>query len=186
MARPPVKISARGAALDARAFVKSILEGGSSGQVGDEGFDLDARIASVTGSNKQAITNMELTASRRGGETRLKPARKNWRRRGDGDWKRRGNEDLGVGRGRASPFRQSLFASRRGRSQSASPISWRSERRRGHAYQFRPARRTGISPAGQRCAAAHVGRASRPVDAARVTFEKMTATFERSPGELAI
>src|SRR3984885_7183871 len=66
-----LKISARGASLDARAFVRSILEGTSSGQTAAKDFDLDARIASVTGSNKQAITNMELTASRRGGETRL-------------------------------------------------------------------------------------------------------------------
>jgi len=66
-----LKVSARGASLDARAFVKSILEGASSGQTAAKDFDLDAKIASVTGSNKQTITNMELTASRRGGETRL-------------------------------------------------------------------------------------------------------------------
>ena len=66
-----LKVSARGASLDARAFVKSILDGTASGQTAAKDFDLDAKIASVTGSNKQAITNMELTASRRGGETRL-------------------------------------------------------------------------------------------------------------------
>ena len=158
-----LKISARGASLDARAFVKSILEGGSSGQSATKDFDLDARIASVTGSNKQAITNMELTASRRGGETRLGNLRgRIGGRRGDGDRKRRGNADLDVRRRRACPFRQSLFASRRGRPQSASPLSWRSERRRGYAHRLRPARRTGVSPAGQRCAAAYIGRGSRP------------------------
>ena len=66
-----LKISARGASLDARAFVKSMLEGTSSGQTATKDFDLDAKIATVTGSTKQAITNMELTASRRGGDTRL-------------------------------------------------------------------------------------------------------------------
>ena len=66
-----LKVSARGASLDARAFVKSILEGGSSGQSATKDFDIDAKIASVIGSNKQAITNMELTASRRAGVTRL-------------------------------------------------------------------------------------------------------------------
>src|SRR3984885_3049763 len=66
-----LKASVRGASLDARAFVKSILDGSSSGQSAMKDFDLDARIASVTGSNKQAISSMELTASRRGGETRL-------------------------------------------------------------------------------------------------------------------
>ena len=62
--------------------------------------------------------------ARRRNATR-KPARKNRRRRGDGDRKRRGNADLDVRRRRASPFRQSLFASRRRRPQSASPLSRR-------------------------------------------------------------
>ena len=163
-----LKVSVRGASLDARAFVKSILEGTSSGQAATKDFDLDAKIANVIGSNKQAITNMELTASRRGGETRLgKLARKNWRRRGDGDRKRRRNADHDVRRWRASPFRQSLFASRRRRPQSASALSRRCERRRGYAHRLRPARRTGVSPAGQRRAAARVGRAEPPLSMRR-------------------
>ncbi len=157
-----LKASVRGASLDARAFVKSILEGTSSGQTAAKDFDIDAKIASVMGANKQAITNMELTASRRGGETRLGSLRgRIRRRRGDGDRKRRGNADHDVRRRRASPFRQSLFASRRRRPQSASPLSRRCERRRGYAYKLRPARRTGVSPAGQRCATACIG-GSRP------------------------
>ena len=68
-----LKASVRGASLDARAFIKSILDGGPSGQSATKDFDLDARIGSVLGSNKQAITNMELTASgaagKRGSET---------------------------------------------------------------------------------------------------------------------
>ena len=107
-----MKVSARGASLDARAFVKSILEGGSSGQTAAKDFDIDARIANVTGSNKQVITNMELTASRRGGETRLGTLRG---RIGGGavvaDRKWRGNADLDLQRRRASPFRRSVFAS---------------------------------------------------------------------------
>ena len=89
-----LKISARGASLDARAFVKSILDGTSSGQAAAKDFDLDAKIASVTGVNKQAITDMELTASRRGGETRLGSLRgRIGGRRGDGDRRPRRNAD---------------------------------------------------------------------------------------------
>ena len=40
-----MKISARGASLDGRAFVKSIFEGSSSGQTAAKDFDLDAKIA---------------------------------------------------------------------------------------------------------------------------------------------
>ena len=79
-----------------------------------------------------------------------KPARTNRRRRGDGDRKRRRNADLDLRRRRASPFRRSLCASRGRRPQSASALPGRSERRRGDAHRFRPARRTGVPPAGQR------------------------------------
>jgi hypothetical protein len=61
----------RGASLDARAFVKSLWEGSSSAQSAAKDFDIDAKIASVAGANKQAMTGVELTAFRRGGETRL-------------------------------------------------------------------------------------------------------------------
>jgi hypothetical protein len=64
-----LKVSVRGAALDARAFVKSFFDGTPSGQAKD--LDLDINVANVIGSNKQAIANMELTAFRRGGEMRL-------------------------------------------------------------------------------------------------------------------
>jgi len=66
-----LKISAHGASIDARAFVKSLWEGPQAGQSAAKDFDLDARIATVQGSNRQTIAGMQLTASRRGGETRL-------------------------------------------------------------------------------------------------------------------
>jgi AsmA-like C-terminal region/Protein of unknown function len=66
-----LKVSVRGAALDARVFVKSLFDGTSSGQPPAKDLDLDLNVANVIGANKQAIANMELTASRRGGEMRL-------------------------------------------------------------------------------------------------------------------
>ena len=67
--------SVRGASIDARALVKSLWEGTSSTQSGAKDFDLDAKVSSVMGANKQAMTGVELTAFRRGGETRLKSLR---------------------------------------------------------------------------------------------------------------
>ena len=153
-----LKASVRGASLDARAFVKSLLEGASSGQTAAKDFDLDAKIASVVGANKQAITGVELTAFRRGGETRLGSlTRTDRQRRGDRDRQRRGNAAHDDRRRRASPLRRSLFASRGRQSQSAFAFSARVERRRGDSQRFRPARRTGVPPAGQRRASARVG-----------------------------
>jgi AsmA-like protein/uncharacterized protein DUF3971 len=63
--------SVRGTSLDARAFVKSWWDGSPAGQSATKDFDLDARIATVQGANKQTITGMELTADRRAGETRI-------------------------------------------------------------------------------------------------------------------
>ena len=65
-----LKASVRGAALDARAAVKSFFDGTSSGQAAKD-LDLDINVANVMGANKQAIANIELTAHRRGGEMRL-------------------------------------------------------------------------------------------------------------------
>ena len=163
-----LKVSVRGASLDARAFVKSILEGTSSGQAATKDFDLDAKIASVMGSNKQAITNMELTASRRGGETRLGSLRGRIgggavTATGSGGETRITTSDAGALLRFAN-----LYSHLEGRRpQSASPLSRRCERRRGHAHRLRPARRTGVSPAGQRCAAARIGRTEPPLSMRR-------------------
>ena len=182
-----LKVSARGASLDARAFVKSILEGSSSGEAAAKDFDLDARIASVTGSNKQAITNMELTASRRGGETRLG----NLRGRigggavmatGSGGETRISTSDAG-----ALVRFANLYSHLEGGDLNLLLRS-RGEASAGEAtltdfvLRDEPAFRQLVSAAPQR---ASEGGAA-PVDAARVRFEKMTASFERTPGKLAI
>ena len=61
----------RGATLDARASVKTLFDGTPSGQPPATDLDLDVKVATVTGANKQAISGMELTAFRRAGEMRL-------------------------------------------------------------------------------------------------------------------
>jgi Protein of unknown function/AsmA-like C-terminal region len=63
-----LKITARGAALDARPILKGLLAAGPPG--GAKDFDLDLKVASVTGANKQALSQVELALARRDGETR--------------------------------------------------------------------------------------------------------------------
>jgi hypothetical protein len=183
-----LKVSARGASLDARAFVKSILEGGSSGQSATKDFDLDARIASVTGSNKQAITNMELTASRRGGETRLG----NLRGRigggavtatGSGGETRISTSDAGALLRFANLYSHLEGGDLNLLLRSRGEVSAGEATLTDFVLRDEPAFRQLVSAAPQRASA---GGAAAPVDAARVRFEKMTASFERSPGKLTI
>jgi hypothetical protein len=182
-----LKISARGASLDSRAFVKSILEGSSSGQTAAKDFDLDAKIASVAGSSKQAITNMELTASRRGGETRLGSLRG---RIGDGAVMATGSDgETRITTSDAGALLRfaNLYSHLEGGDLNLLLRS-RGDASAGEAtltdfvLRDEPAFRQLVSAAPQRTpegGAAHV-------DAARVRFEKMTASFERTPGKLAI
>ena len=182
-----LKASVRGASLDARAFVKSILEGTSSGQTAAKDFDLDAKIASVMGSNKQAITNMELTASRRGGETRLG----NLRGRigggavtatGSGGETRISTSDAGALLRFANLYSHleggDLKLLLRSRGEASAGEATLTD----FVLRDEPAFRQLVSAAPQR---ASEGGAA-PVDAARVRFEKMTASFERTPGKLTI
>ena len=182
-----LKISARGASLDARAFVKSILEGGSSGQSAAKDFDLDAKIASVTGSNKQAITNMELTASRRGGETRLGSLRGRIgggtvTATGSGGETRITASDAGVLVRFANLYSHleggDLNLLLRSRGEASAGEATLTD----FVLRDEPAFRQLVSAAPQRTAEDGVVS----VDAARVRFEKMTASFERTPGKLAI
>jgi hypothetical protein len=181
-----LKISARGASLDARAFVRSILEGSSSGQSAKD-FDLDAKIASATGANKQAITNMDLTASRRDGETRLGTLRG---RIGAGAVVATGSSgETRISTSDAGALLRfaNLYSHLEGGDLNLLLRS-RGEASAGEAtltdfvLRDEPAFRQLVSAAPQRASQG----AAPTVDAARVHFEKMTATFERSPGKLAI
>ena len=157
-----LKASVRGASLDARAFVKSLWEGASSGQAMAKDFDLDARIATVLGANKQAMTGVELTAFRRGGETRLGSLR--------------GRIGAGAVSATGSGGEMRLVTSDAGALLRFVDLYPRleggdlhlllrtqrdSERRRSDDQRFRAARRTGVPPAGQRRAPARLRRRRR-------------------------
>ena len=182
-----LKISARGASLDARAFVKSILEGGSSGQSATKDFDLDARIASVTGSNKQAITNMELTATRRGGETRLGNLRGKIGAgavvaTGSGGETRISTTDAGALVRFANLYSRLEGGDLNLLLRSRGEVSAGEATLTDFVLRDEPAFRQLVSAAPQRTSEEGVVS----VDAARVRFQKMTASFERTPGKLEI
>ena len=182
-----LKVSARGASLDARAFVKSILEGGSSGQSATKDFDIDAKIASVMGSNKQAITNMELTASRRAGVTRLGSLRGRIgggavTATGSGGQTRLSTSDAGALLRFADLYSHLEGGDLNLLLRSRGEVSAGEVTLTDFVLRDEPAFRQLVSAAPQRTSE---GRAAT-VDAARVRFEKMTASFERSPGKLAI
>jgi hypothetical protein len=182
-----LKASVRGASLDARAFVRSLLEGTSSGQSSAKDFDIDARIASVMGSNKQAITNMELTASRRGGETRLGSLRGRIgggavRATGSGGETRISTSDAGALVRFANLYSHLEGGDLNLLLRSRGDLSAGEATLTDFVLRDEPAFRQLVSAAPQR--ASESGGA--PIDASRVRFEKMTASFERSPGKLAI
>ena len=66
-----VKATVHGPTLDARPMIKSFTEEGSGSQEGAKDFDLDMKIASASGANKQSISGLELNFSRRNGDDRL-------------------------------------------------------------------------------------------------------------------
>jgi len=62
-----LKIIARGASLDARPILKGLFAVGPPSAAKD--FDLDLKVASVSGANKQALSQVDLVLSRRAGQT---------------------------------------------------------------------------------------------------------------------
>ena len=182
-----LKASVRGASLDARAFVKSLLEGTSSGQGAAKDFDLDAKIASVVGANKQAITSMELTASRRSGETRLGSLRGRIgggavMATGSGGETRIMTSDAGALLRFANLYSRleggDLNLLLRSRGDSSAGEATLTD----FVLRDEPAFRQLVSAGRQH--ASEDG--ATVIDPARVRFDKMTASFERTSGKLAI
>jgi hypothetical protein len=182
-----LKASVRGASLDARTFVKSLWEGASSAQSAAKDFDLDAKIASVAGANKQAMTGVELTAFRRGGETRLGSLRGRIgsgavMATGTGGETRLTTSDAGALLRFADLYPRLeggnlnlLLRSRRDLSAGEATLN-------DFVLRDEPAFRQLVS-AGRARASEDSAAA---VDPSRVRFDKMTASFERTPGKLAI
>jgi hypothetical protein len=66
-----IKATVRGSVIDASPFLKALAQPGSPSQAAGKDFDLDMKVATATGANKQAIGGLEINLSRRGGDDRL-------------------------------------------------------------------------------------------------------------------
>ena len=182
-----LKISARGTALDGRVFVKSLFEGTPTGQPPAKDLDLDVKMATVTGSNRQAINGLELTAYRRGGEMRLGTLRGRIgagavTATGSGGEMRLTTTDAGA----LARFAD-LYARLEGGNLDL-VLRSRGDGSAGQAIVTNFVLRD--EPAFRQLVAAGRPRASEDgaaaIDPSLVRFEKMTASFERSPGRLKI
>jgi uncharacterized protein YhdP len=180
-----IKATVRGSTLEARPFIKSLTEAGSPSQAGGPDFDIDLKIATAIGANKQTISNLELNASRRGGDDRVTLLRGR------------------IGQGAVSASREAggdlrLTSSDAGALARFADLYSRMEGgnldltlRTGGDSSAGAATITNFvlkdEPAFRRLVAA--GQAQTPgvaVDPSAVRFQRMTATFERSPGVLDI
>jgi AsmA-like C-terminal region/Protein of unknown function len=182
-----LKASVRGSALDARAFVKSLLDGTPSGQPAGKDLDLDVKIATVTGANKQAINGFELSAYRRGGEMRLGSLRGRIgagavTATGNGGETRLMTTDAGALVRFADLYSRLeggdldlVFRSRGDASAGQAILA-------NFVLRDEPAFRQLVTAG--RPHASEDGTAA--IDTSFVRFEKMTASFERSPGRLRI
>ncbi len=180
-----VKATVRGSTLDARPFIRSLTAGGSSSQTGGRDFDIDMKIASVIGANKQSINGLELNLSRRGGEDRIALLRG---RIGQGGVIASGapGGSLRLASGDAGALMR--FADLYSRMEGGNldlTLTTSGDSSVGKATVANFLLRD--EPAFRRLVAA--GQSQAPgaeVDPSAVRFQKMTMAFERSPGVLDI
>ncbi len=179
-----IKATVRGNTLDARPFIKSLTQSGSPSQLGEKDFDIDMKIATVIGANKQSINSLELNGSRRGGEDRLLLLRG-----------RIGQGVVTAGRGVGGDLRLTTtdagalarFADLYGRMEGGNLnliVSTGGDASAGTATISNFTLRD--EPAFRKLVAAAPAREDGVVDPTSVRFQKMTIDFERSPGLLDI
>ncbi|HVP99618.1 MAG TPA: AsmA-like C-terminal domain-containing protein [Roseiarcus sp.] len=179
-----IKASVRGASLDARPFIKSLAESGSPSERVGKDLDIDMKIASAAGANKQTIAGLELNSARRGGEDRLVSLRG---RIGQGL----------VGASRTADGDLRLVASDAGALLKFTDLYSRME---GGALDLVLRTGGGTSqgaatvanfllrdePAFRKLVAAAPAQNARSVDPAAIRFQRMKVDFERSAGIVEI
>ena len=180
-----VKATVRGTTLDARPIIKAVADEGAPSQAGGKDFDLDMKIASVSGANRQSISGLELNLSRRGGDDRLAYLKG-----------RLGQGTLAAGRGPDGLLR--LTSSDAGALAKFADLYTRMEGgnldlvlRTGGGTSSGEATVTDFAlrdePAFRRLiAAAPSPDSGRPVDPQLARFEKATIAFAHTPGALDI
>jgi Protein of unknown function/AsmA-like C-terminal region len=180
-----LKASVRGAALDARPLIKSIAVQGSPSQANAKDFDLDMKVAAVTGANKQTILGLDLNFSRRAGEDRFVSVRG---RAGQGllSASRGGDGTLRLIAGDAGALAKfaDLYTRMEGGNlslvmQTSGEASAGAATVTNFALRDEPAFR-------QLVAAAPAPGPDESVYSRDARFQKMTIAFERVPGQIEI
>ena len=179
-----IKASVRGSVLDARPIIKSFTDQGSPAQSGAKDFDLDMKVATVTGANRQSIGGLELNFSRRDGDDRLSFLRG-----------RLGQGAIAAGRGTDGVLR--LTASDAGALAKFTDLYTRleggdlalvldtsGEASSGDATVTNFALRD--EPAFRQLISAAPPGPGQLVNPQEARFQKMTIAFQHSPGELEI
>ena len=179
-----VKATVRGSTLDARPFIKSLTEQASPSQASGKDFDVDMKIASVTGANRQSIAGLELNFVRRAGNDRLAMLRG---RIGQGSISanRSGGGDLRLVSTDAGALARlaDLYKRMEGGNVDLK-LQTGGEKSAGAATVTNFALRD--EPAFRRLVAAAAAGSGEAVDPTLVRFQKMTIVFTRSPGTLEI
>ena len=182
------KATVRGSTLDASPFLRALSHPQSASQTGAQGekdFDLDMKVSTVTGANKQAIGGLELNLSRRAGEDRLNILRG---RLGEGTVTAIRGEDgllrLTASDAGALARFADIYTRMEGGNldlvlQTGGETSSGSATVTNFALRDEPAFRQLVASA----PAPGPGRTVNPLDA---RFQKLTVAFDRSPGALEI
>ncbi len=179
-----VKATVRGSSLDARPFIRSLTEQASPSQAGGKDFDVDMKIASVIGANRQSIAGLDLDFTRLGGNDRLAMLRG-----------RIGQGSVSASRGSEGDLR--LISSDAGALAKFADLYSRMEGgsidlklQTGGDTSVGAATVTNFAlrdePAFRRLVAAAPAGSGEAVDPTLVRFQKMTIVFTRSPGAIAI
>ncbi|WP_210208886.1 AsmA-like C-terminal domain-containing protein [Roseiarcus fermentans] len=179
-----IRATVRGSTLDARPLIKSITDQGSTSQPDGKDFDLDMKVANVTGANRQAISGLDLIFSRRGGDDRLASLKG-----------RIGQGTLAAGRGQDGVLRLTtsdagalakfvdLYARLEGGDLDLA-LETSGAASSGRATVTNFALRD--EPAFRRLVSAAPSVPGQAVDPQVARFQKMTIAFARSPGQLDI
>jgi Protein of unknown function/AsmA-like C-terminal region len=179
-----VKATVRGPSLDARPFIKSLTEQASPSQSGGKDFDIDMKIATVIGANRQSIVGLDLNFMRQAGGDRLAMLRG-----------RIGKGSVAASRGGEGDLH--LISTDAGALAKFADLYSRME---GGSLDLKVQTEGGASageatvtnfalhdePAFRRLVAAAPAPSGEEVDPTLVHFQKMTIAFTRSPGALEI
>lgn len=183
-------LTARGAALDARPFLKAATGGGASAGGESRALDIDLETVLLTGHNKQAIGDAKLKLSRAGGRLRRfaltgrfgrDPVRVNLGADGEGFVFQ--TDDAGAALGFLDLYKRMEGGAMTGAARLRGARVDATFSIRDFVLRDEPAVRGLVA---QSAAARNDPTIASRFDAARVPFQRLEATLARTPERLAI